>query len=481
MGRLCGSAARARPCPAAEAALAGPAARFLCPFALPLPILRAHGGQAAAAAPGLQLRLQLTAALPDAQPGGVFLTPWDVVALLWLCGAAGLALYAVGQAGRLRRSIALAWRTQDGAYTCAAVRVPFVFGLLHPRVYLPESLTGPERAAVLQHEQAHLRRADPLWRAAAYAAVCLHWWNPAAWFAFRQFVLEMEAACDESATRGVTTAERLRYCKILYRFALPCDTAAPGMLSFSGGNLKRRITRILCARSLSRRGTILCTAFICLAFALCLAQPVAADSASSANVTIFSKSAASQVVSAPAGISEAGSDAISPDTSGAASSQTSLISSDTAISAPAPSPQSHASSAATAEQAATEFRCPVRYRYISCRMQGAHKGIDLAAPTGTPVYAAAAGTVVTAEYTQGFGNYVVLAHGTDENGCTWQTIYAHLDTVSVQPGDSVTHETKLGTVGSTGNSTGPHLHLQLQRDGVCIDPALLIPLTQEDA
>lgn len=94
-----------------------------------------------------------------------------------------------------------------------------------------------------------------------------------------------------------------------------------------------------------------------------------------------------------------------------------------------------------------------------------HKGIDLAANTGTPVYAADGGTVTTAGYSPSAGNWIVVNH---ENG--FVTKYMHLSSISINNGDEVRKGQKIGEVGSTGNSTGPHLHFQVELNGTPVNP-----------
>ena len=100
-----------------------------------------------------------------------------------------------------------------------------------------------------------------------------------------------------------------------------------------------------------------------------------------------------------------------------------------------------------------------------------HPGFDLAAPTGTEVDAAAAGKVTHAGAAGTYGNLVTVDHG---NGI--ETRYAHLSAVDVQVGDTVTPGQDIGKVGTTGYSTGPHLHFEVRKDGKPIDPAPLIPV-----
>ena len=95
----------------------------------------------------------------------------------------------------------------------------------------------------------------------------------------------------------------------------------------------------------------------------------------------------------------------------------------------------------------------------------AHKGIDLAAPTGTPVYATADGLVQMAQWYSSYGNYIQIGHGSD-----LETRYAHLSRIAVSEGSMVRKGDLIGYVGSTGRSTGPHLHYEVRVGGVAVDP-----------
>ena len=110
--------------------------------------------------------------------------------------------------------------------------------------------------------------------------------------------------------------------------------------------------------------------------------------------------------------------------------------------------------------------------WISQRFRhGKHMAVDMAAPPGTPVYAADTGRVVKAGWSDvGYGYRIIIDHGID-----YVTLYAHLSEYYVQPGDIVQKGEIIGRVGSTGNSTGPHLHFEVRDYGYLIDPLLVLP------
>src|SRR5205085_10055538 len=95
-----------------------------------------------------------------------------------------------------------------------------------------------------------------------------------------------------------------------------------------------------------------------------------------------------------------------------------------------------------------------------------HEGIDLAAPTGTAVDAAGSGTVTYAGPSGDYGLRVDIDHG---GGLV--TRYAHLSGIGVSVGQTLSAGAQLGAVGQTGDATGPHLHFEVRRDGVAVDPA----------
>ena len=125
----------------------------------------------------------------------------------------------------------------------------------------------------------------------------------------------------------------------------------------------------------------------------------------------------------------------------------------------------------------TGFICPLKsYSRISSEygwrknpvtgVNKLHAGTDFAAPGGTPIYAAASGYVQVAGWSSGgYGNYVIIYHGKMSDGNTYSTLYGHMRSVATSAGKYVKQGELIGYVGSTGNSTGNHLHLEVWKGG----------------
>ena len=126
------------------------------------------------------------------------------------------------------------------------------------------------------------------------------------------------------------------------------------------------------------------------------------------------------------------------------------------------------------------FVCPLRGRYkITSRFgwrsdpftrnRSFHNGVDMAIARGTPVYASLAGQVVSTGYSTVYGTHVIIQHHSG-----YKTLYGHLTSIFTRPNNYVGPNTQIGTVGSTGRSTGPHLHFTVYKNGATIDPMTLL-------
>ena len=134
---------------------------------------------------------------------------------------------------------------------------PLTYGLFRPVILLPEGMDDPEtRSLVLAHEYAHIRRHDCLWKLLFAAALCVHWFNPAAWVLCWLANRDMELACDEAAIRSLGEASRFAYAKAILAQAAHIPGSLPLFSRFGSRSVKERITAALKQRKRSPRRTL---------------------------------------------------------------------------------------------------------------------------------------------------------------------------------------------------------------------------------
>ena len=433
--------------------------RFALPWGIPLTLPRPRNEQLAQAADTVQALTEGPAPTPapviqapaaaaaSAAPWYTQLTVWHLLVAVWAVGVLVLAVRAVAGYARLRHAVALACKTGDGCYSGDCVPAPFTLGIFRPRIYLPAALTGAARQAVVLHERTHLRRHDPQIKPLFYAVVCLHWFNPLAWLAFRQLEREMESACDEAAVRDCDAAARNAYCESILQYALQ-GRMAPGSLAFGQGSVKTRIVHLLHYRKIGAGALVVCAAAVGLSVTACMMQPQVEEATPETAETTQSEPAPQSTATPENAVTFTANTAGLPNLDDSENSP--------------------------------RFLCPVDYTYVIRYESNIHRGDDLAADKGTPIYAAQDGVVTYADFHYSYGYCVILDHGTGPDGNRWSTLYAHMDDYTVANGQTVKAGELIGHVGSTGNSTGNHLHFEVFLNGGVTQPRYLTAYREED-
>lgn len=416
---------------------------------------------------------------------------FTLLAAIWLAGAVGMGLRALWQVARLRGQVSLAYRLagEPDVFTSERVAEPFSFGLVRPRIYLPASLAGEERRVILLHERAHLRRRDNLVKPLFYAAVCLHWFNPLAWLAFRGMSCDMEAACDEAVLREAGSGVKTAYCESLLRFAAP-QTAprrrAAVALHFGEGRVAGRVRAILRYRRPAVWAGLAAGLAAALLAAACMADPAGAAGTPDAG------SGAAQ--SAPA-------DSVSANSAPADSSPANSTPVDSAAANSAPAESEFAESAPAGSGAAASVPAmagedlPLTYsadgsllwpvpEYTSWQEEDpATAGFSnqICAPEGSVVLAMADGWITEAappaaeDGSPALGQIgLFFPDGVGEQGSVLQSVqYVGAFTPLVRAGDEVSQGQVIATFDSSDDPDGPSCYLF--RYGI----DLLRPLSEE--
>lgn len=201
-----------------------------------------------------------------------------VAAWVWLAGVLGMAGYSIFALLRLRRRLVGSLHLRDNLYLADHISTPFVLGLVRPRIYLPSTLTQGEMGYIIRHEQYHIRHGDHVVKVLAFAALCLHWFNPLVWAAFILAGKDMEMRCDEAVVRQLGERVKADYSASLLALATGRLTIAGTPLAFGEGDPKGRIRNLLRWKRprvwLSMVAGVACVAVI----AACAANPAGPSS-----------------------------------------------------------------------------------------------------------------------------------------------------------------------------------------------------------
>ena len=166
---------------------------------------------------------------------------WVVVALaiiLMLTAIYFTTLYEIKDSKHLR----------DNIFLSEKITSPAAYGILRPKIVLPASYKDRDIELVIQHEKAHIRGLDNLWRAIAFLVVAVHWFNPFSWLFLKAFLADLELSCDERVLLKLGADRSKEYASAL----LECKQGTTAFASaFGGARIRTRIENILSFRKLT--------------------------------------------------------------------------------------------------------------------------------------------------------------------------------------------------------------------------------------
>ncbi len=170
-----------------------------------------------------------------------------VLSRVWCAGVFVLLAYALGSYVLLRRRVATATLLEADIRQSDRVRFPFVLGILRPCIYLPYDMDDADRAYVIAHERAHIRRRDHWWKPFGFVLLSVCWFHPLFWAAYGLFCRDLETACDERVIRTMEREERRAYSRALLNCSIR-GSRRPGAVSplaFGEAGVKERVRRVM--------------------------------------------------------------------------------------------------------------------------------------------------------------------------------------------------------------------------------------------
>lgn len=195
--------------------------------------------------------------------------PTSLMTYIWFAGIAVLLIYSVVQFIRLRRKLVGAVPLCENIYLADHIASPFVLGLFRPKIFLPSSLSEVEQEYIIQHEKHHIRRGDHVTRILAFAALCVHWFNPLVWLSFVLSGNDMEMSCDEAVMKRMDGDIRADYSASLLHLATGRRIISGTPLAFGEGDTGGRIKNVLNYKK-PTFWVIIAAVVVCVIAAVCL-------------------------------------------------------------------------------------------------------------------------------------------------------------------------------------------------------------------
>lgn len=161
---------------------------------------------------------------------------------VWFLGVGVLYIYSFLSMIILKNKLKDSKHLKENIYQLQRFKTPFVFGFIHPKIYMPKNLSDIEQALIVQHERRHIQRKDHWIKYIGFLIASLHWFNPLVWLAYKLMVTDMELSCDESVYKKLSS-ETKTYAYTLLALSSEKSFLNAGPLAFVESNTKTRIKK----------------------------------------------------------------------------------------------------------------------------------------------------------------------------------------------------------------------------------------------
>lgn len=182
---------------------------------------------------------------------------------IWLAMIAGLLWYAAWQFLELQKKLSESVPYSRDIRICEQIQSPFIFGWLHPVIYIPSGLGEKELDCVISHERSHLKHGDVWWKLIGFAVLIVYWFQPLAWISYTAFCKDLELACDERVIAGCDLEHKKAYSRALLNCSIQKQAVLVFPLAFGEIGLKERIKAVLGYKKPA-------IGFVCLSLFICL-------------------------------------------------------------------------------------------------------------------------------------------------------------------------------------------------------------------
>lgn len=191
-----------------------------------------------------------------------------MLSTIWLLGMLVLTGYGIFGSLRVEYQLRFAVPVEQQIWECDTIHTSFLWGLFHPRIYLPSGMNEETKRYVIRHERAHQKRGDHWWKVIGYVLLVIYWFQPLMWIAYWIFARDIEYACDEHVIGNLSFAERKEYAQALLLCGSGRSRRRAGPLAFGGLGVKPRIKNVLSYQK-PGRGKIAISLLVCVVVSVC--------------------------------------------------------------------------------------------------------------------------------------------------------------------------------------------------------------------
>lgn len=190
-----------------------------------------------------------------------------VISVIWIAGIFVLLGYSFYSYIRLKKSVEISLLCKDNIYYCDSVSSPFILGILKPHIYVPSGISEEQLTYVIEHENAHLKRGDHLWKPLGFLLLTVYWFNPVMWLAYILLCRDIEMACDEKVIKDMDNENKIGYSEALVSCSIRRNRIMACPLAFGEVWVKDRIMSVLNYKK-PAFWLILLAVIVCLVFAV---------------------------------------------------------------------------------------------------------------------------------------------------------------------------------------------------------------------
>lgn len=164
---------------------------------------------------------------------------------VWIAGFIGLLIYAFVSYLLLKSKVKNAQGTDKRIYKCDMLESPFILGVFNPKIYIPATLEDDAYLCVIEHEKAHIKRGDFVWKPLGFLILSVYWFNPLCWVGYIMLCKDIEYACDEKVTKDKDKNWKARYCQALLNCSSQRKMVSACPVAFGEVSVKDRIKSVI--------------------------------------------------------------------------------------------------------------------------------------------------------------------------------------------------------------------------------------------